>query len=182
MNTFFTADHHFGHRNIINHCKRPFGSQEEMDRTMIDNWNNVVAKNDVVFHLGDFCFMVNPWKYLNELNGLIHLIPGTHDKRTARLIKRESKANDTSRFFVCDPIHRWKPNRPIKDTQRIVLCHYSMRVWQNSCHGAWHLYGHSHGKLEGHGLSFDVGVDAQNFTPISIDEVCAKMKEKGGKL
>lgn len=31
--------------------------------------------------------------------------------------------------------------------QRIVLCHYAMRVWNHSSHGAWHLYGHSHGRL-----------------------------------
>ncbi len=31
--------------------------------------------------------------------------------------------------------------------QPIVICHYAMRVWNRSHHGAWHLYGHSHGNL-----------------------------------
>jgi hypothetical protein len=31
--------------------------------------------------------------------------------------------------------------------QPIVLCHYAMRVWNRSHHGAWHLYGHSRGNL-----------------------------------
>jgi hypothetical protein len=31
--------------------------------------------------------------------------------------------------------------------QRIVLCHYAMRVWPRHAQGAWHLYGHSHGNL-----------------------------------
>ena len=45
--TWFTADHHFGHRNVIRFCNRPFETVEEMDRTMIDNWNAVVRPDDV---------------------------------------------------------------------------------------------------------------------------------------
>ena len=40
---FFTSDTHFGHSKIIDYCKRPFSSIEEHDKTLIQNWNNVVG-------------------------------------------------------------------------------------------------------------------------------------------
>ena len=51
---FFTSDTHFGHSNIIKFCNRPFKNAEEMDRVLIENWNNKVPEDGLVFHLGDF--------------------------------------------------------------------------------------------------------------------------------
>lgn len=64
--------------------------------------------------------------------------------------------------------------------QPIVLCHYAMRVWDASHHGAWHLYGHSHGSLpdDRHALSWDVGVDNNNLLPLSVDEIAKIMATK----
>lgn len=45
-----------------------------------------------------------------------------------------------------------------------------MVVWKD---GSWHLYGHSHGNLpdDPNSLSFDVGVDTNNFKPYSLKDV-----------
>ena len=51
---YFTSDLHFNHANIIMLCNRPFQSVEEMNRVLIENWNNAVNKNDDVYVLGDF--------------------------------------------------------------------------------------------------------------------------------
>ena len=53
---WFTADLHLAHKNIINLCNRPFKSVEEMDETIINNWNSVVRENDDVYVVGDFAF------------------------------------------------------------------------------------------------------------------------------
>lgn len=50
---WFTSDTHFGHKNILRFCKRPWNTVEEMDEGLIQNWNKVVGKDDIVFHLGD---------------------------------------------------------------------------------------------------------------------------------
>ena len=68
--------------------------------------------------------------------------------------------------------------------QPIVICHYAMRVWNRSHHGAWHLYGHSHGNLPDTptSLSMDVGVDTHNFRPWHFDEIDLLMTEKAKRL
>jgi len=166
MTVFFTSDHHFSHTNIIKYCDRPFINSFEMDQKLISNWNSVVQKGDIVYHLGDFMF----WRktdydadhYLSNLNGNKILITGNHD--------RESTINAKGWKEVHRTIHETKIN-----DQFIVMCHYSMQTWNGSHHNSWHLFGHSHGKLPGIGKSFDVGVDSWNYTPISFEQVKEKM-------
>jgi len=57
MTTWFTADQHFGHANIIKWCKRPFNDINEMEQVIIDNYNEVVAADDHVFMLGDLSWL-----------------------------------------------------------------------------------------------------------------------------
>ena len=78
---WFTADTHFGHRNILKYCCRPFFDVEEMNETLINNWNRVVGEDDVVFHLGDFSVGgAAEWtSLLDRLNGRIFLVLGNHD-------------------------------------------------------------------------------------------------------
>ena len=84
---YFTSDTHFNHANIIGFCNRPFKNVEEMNETLITNWNRVVGVDDIVFHLGDFCLGGSAeWtNVLNRLNGKIYLIVGNHDIKNLRL-------------------------------------------------------------------------------------------------
>ena len=81
MKTFIVSDTHFNHKNIINLCNRPFSSVEEMNESIIKNWNSVVSKDDIVYHLGDFGFgnktVIS--NFVSRLNGRIRLIKGNHD-------------------------------------------------------------------------------------------------------
>lgn len=77
---FFTADTHFGRGNVIQLCDRPFSSVEEMDETMIQNWNGRVSGNDTVYILGDMFFRnANAQDILKRLKGKKRLIVGNHD-------------------------------------------------------------------------------------------------------
>ena len=64
--------------------------------------------------------------------------------------------------------------------QRIVLCHYALRVWDKSHYGTWALYGHSHGTLPDnpHARAIDVGVDCHDFAPVSYERVREIMAAK----
>lgn len=167
-NLFFTSDSHFHHKNVIEYCNRPFKTVEEMDSTLIKNWNSVVGENDVIFNLGDFCFgSKKSWVYLNEnLNGIKYLAAGNHD------------SNITPDNYV-DVQHMFNIRVVEKDgaEQRITVCHYPMVSWYQSHRGAWQLFGHHHGGLSNKGdltvrsTQLDVGVDVHNYYPISYGEV-----------
>lgn len=76
---FIISDTHFNHANIIRYCNRPFKSVEEMNNTMIKNWNRVVSDQDIVYHLGDVWMTGNP-ELLYNLKGRKRLIVGNHDE------------------------------------------------------------------------------------------------------
>lgn len=164
---FFTADTHLGHNNIIRYCKRPFDSIEEMDDAIISNWNKVVKNNDEVFHLGDFAFK-DFVSYRSKLNGRIHLILGNHDIRNIKILRD-----------VFEGVYQLHYKKIYGVS--IVMCHFAMRVWHKSHFNSWQIYGHSHGFMsddDNFGKVYDVGVDKNNFTPVSFDLLKEIMDKK----
>jgi calcineurin-like phosphoesterase family protein len=177
-NIWFISDTHFQHANIIEYCNRPFKSRDEMDSTLIKNWNSVVPRNGIVFHLGDFCFGdQKSWIYLlDALNGEKHLIAGNHDKSIT-----PSKFAEVVYGFRNIMVE----DEEIKDGQRITLCHYPMLSWYQSHRGSWQLFGHVHGDLYNDSLAndgfdlrgklmptqLDMSVEVHNYTPVSYQQV-----------
>jgi len=152
---YLTADHHFCHTNIIRFCNRPFASVGEMNTTMVTNWNNVVEPKDTVYVLGDFGIGSRErlQEILDALNGYKTLIVGSHDS-------------------ISEKLKGWVKVTPMLEIKAenhyITLCHYCLRVWPRSHYNTYMAYGHSHGCLSPIGKSMDVGVDSNNFTPVSI--------------
>lgn len=157
MNTFFTADTHFGHTNIIKYCQRPFKDAHEMNSELIRRWNEAVQPGDTVYHVGDFAFgnAAMQQQIRHQLNGSIYVIRGNHDEQL-----------DESMFESVRDYAEIKV-----EGQKIVLFHYGMRTWHHDLRGTWMLYGHSHGSLAPYGKSLDVGVDCWNFTPVSFAQL-----------
>ena len=69
----------------------------------------------------------------------------------------------------CDSISRLKETQI--ENQSITICHYALRVWNKSHYSAWQLHGHSHGNLEPLRYQYDVGIDNNNFYPISFQQL-----------
>jgi calcineurin-like phosphoesterase family protein len=182
---FFTSDSHYFHRNIMKYCNRPFETVEEMNETLIANWNNKVGKDDCVFHLGDFCFGgPERWKKIRErLNGNIVLIIGNHDMSSVRPNTLVSMAGDIFYDVVMETSVR-------VNGQLMVLNHYPLLsysgMYENRC---WNLFGHVHLR-PGYTLDYesqlahlrpcqyDVGVDMNGFAPVSFAEVKTKINEQ----
>lgn len=174
---FFVSDTHFGHRNIIEFCNRPFNSVEEMDEKLIENWNSVVKPNDWVFDLGDFAFAPkHRWtELLSELNGRHILILGNHD------ITRWPGDNIMRLFY------RVEQQMILKiDGRTVYLNHYPFLCYGGSYRhpneAVYALHGHVHSGPNCGGkdcdrlpmrfpYQYDVGVDNNNYTPISWEQV-----------
>jgi calcineurin-like phosphoesterase family protein len=160
---FFTADHHFCHQSVIGMCGRPFDNADEMDSAMIECWNAVVGKHDVVWHLGDFAHRADPErarKIFHKLNGQKHIVIGNHDRKHTQDLPWVSQ-QEMAHITV--------------DETRLHLCHYGLRTWPGIWRGAIHLYGHSHGRLPGNSMSMDIGVDNVGYYPLNVDHIKARL-------
>lgn len=161
MKIFFTSDTHYNHSKILlpTYCNRPFSDVEEMNETMIANWNRVVAPRDRVYHLGDFCFG-QPESFLKRLNGYKILIYGNHDRYS------QGKA-------IRSGFREVYSLKEIKiQGVPLIMCHFPMYSWNKSHRGSLHIHGHIHEKLIAFRWNrYNVGVDTNNFTPVESDQL-----------
>lgn len=162
---YFTSDQHLGHPSIISMQNRPFQDVEDMNRTIINNYNSVVHKDDVVYILGDICHRLTVEKandLISELKGRKILITGNHDK------KYDEKLFEEIYDFKTVSLNG----------KYFSLMHYPMLSWPKSYHGSYQLHGHIHArndynlKNKTDGIRrYDVGVDANGFYPVSVERI-----------
>jgi calcineurin-like phosphoesterase family protein len=171
MERFFTGDSHFNH-DLIAISKREFRSVEEHDNFFIKVWNDFVTNRDEVYHLGDFCFGSHDIvrKVRARLNGKIHLILGNHDHKN-RI------QNIEGLFTSISDIKQIKISG-----NKVILCHYAMRVWPSSHFNSWQLYAHSHGGLPGVGKQMDVGLDAVGYRLLTEYDIIEAMRTKENNI
>ena len=168
---YYIADLHLGHKNIIRLSNRPFSSIEEMDKTLIDNWNKVVKPTDDIYIIGDLCYKThhdNMLHYISQLKGQKHLIIGNHDKEIV-------KDSDLRRYFV-----EIKDMKTVYDNgTKIVLCHYPLVEWDGYYRDVLHFYGHIHNNYNNPTSqyiskiknAYNVGVDVIGFMPKTLKEI-----------
>jgi calcineurin-like phosphoesterase family protein len=173
---YFTADTHFCHANIIKYENRPFKDINEMNKILMNNWNNKIKSNDEVYIIGDFIFSDGRTanELIKKLNGRKYLIKGNHDS-----FLKDANFDRNSFAWIKDYFMLRYNN------MKFVLFHYPIAVWDCKHHGSYHLYGHIHSNLDDHHKleyieknSLNVGVDVNNFTPLNIDDVLNKINNK----
>ena len=165
MRTFFTADLHFFHKNIIKYCNRPFSSAEDMYDELIKNWNERVKNEDLVIIIGDFGFCnATQFETLNShLNGRKIFIKGNHDSHNVvktRINNLVYEWAGIEMFCVHNPKHH-------NDKYKINL--------------VGHI--HQHWKVKKIKKLFrkpvylvNVGVDVWGFKPILMEEIMREIK------
>jgi calcineurin-like phosphoesterase family protein len=176
MRTFFTSDLHFGHQNIIEYCRRPFASVQEMNAGLVELWNAVVGPEDEVWVLGDVCLgnIEDSLRYVGKLQGTKHLIAGNHDRvfREGRRDEWEGRYKDAG-FVSITYGHRL-----LSTEQPILLSHFpyegDSRMEDRFTDqrppdaGLPLLHGHVHGRWRKKGRIIDVGVDAWGGQPVDL--------------
>lgn len=207
MSIFFTADHHFGHAKIIRYEDRPFRDVGHMNQVMIDNWNKVVREEDTVYVLGDFALgkIDESLKILDHLSGKKILLVGNHDRPfleikthdgeyTNKDLRRSKTAQERYLTAGFDAVMH---NEIIfnVDKYRLRLNHFPYfdpdaedvryQVMHPTDDGETLLHGHVHSKWAikvgpKRGLQINVGVDVNDYTPVSLDKIIAIKEEFGG--
>jgi calcineurin-like phosphoesterase family protein len=134
----YIADMHFDSADIIAYDNRPFDSVEELNETLIANWNAVAGPEDLTWILGDFCAGgAERWaELLGRLNGRKAMILGNHDDRETAAAVRHLLA-DAAEYREIEA-----------DGRRVVLCHYPIPSFRDHYMGWYHLYGHVHTAFE----------------------------------
>lgn len=175
---YFISDLHFGHSNIIRFDNRPFTSVEEMDNTLITNWNNVITNDDLVYILGDISWYNSQkaCEILKQLKGKKILIRGNHDKFTNDINYKKQFIEITDYKDI------------VVNNQLIILSHYPIMFWKKQWRNVIHLYGHVHVTQDydmlldfiktarKHGnpcKMYNVGcmMDYMNYTPKTLNEI-----------
>jgi len=170
---YFIADTHFCHSNIISLCKRPFSNVEEMNKTLIQNWNSCVNAKDEIFILGDFIYKgtgIEANEIIEKLTGTKYLIKGNHD------IFIDDVNFNKSNF-------KWIKDYFVLNYQKIkfILFHYPIFEWEGYFGDSIHLYGHVHNSGNNYEQqkrfnilgkrAVNVCVDVNNYYPISIEQI-----------
>ena len=185
MATFFTADLHFGHSEIIEFCNRQFENTEEMKHALIRNWNSRVSNDDHVYIVGDLFYggrggagLDDALATVKQLNGILHLVTGNHDLPYLKNMDYHYLFADT------DQIRYLK-----HEGDHIFLCHYPMAEWSGYYRGSWHIYGHIHNDKKSAAFQYlktqekalNAGVDICNFAPVTFKELieCNKVFYSG---
>jgi len=178
MNIWFTSDTHYGHTNIAGpkvsrwqRGYRDFNSVWEMNQSLIDGINKYVKEDDILYHLGDWCFGgIHNIKLFRDsiVCKNIHLILGNHDEH---IIDKEVKFYEDS----------FNPIKLFSSVQDVL--HLEIGKTKLFLKGVIHLYGHSHASIPDFGRSMDVGVDVAykmfgEYRPFNIGDITRIMDKK----
>jgi calcineurin-like phosphoesterase family protein len=191
MQTWFTADTHFGHANIIKYCDRPFTSLESMRAGLVQRWNEVVAAEDRVLVLGDFALgrIEQTLGVLKELNGNKDLIVGNHDRPFHPDPRR--RAEWTTRYLDAGfrSVVPGTIGFSLGGRYPVLLGHFP---YSGDSHGPDRyadqrpidtglpiVHGHVHTTWRLSGRQLNVGVDVNDYTPVSEDDVIATLRTAG---
>lgn len=182
---YLTSDMHFGHRNVIRFCERPFADEKEMAQGLIKNWNDVVKPNDFVFSLGDFSWFTGRHQVkslVKQLRGRKYFIPGNHCKEGMYELVDDPDFHECSDIVVLY-VRGQEGDPRFKDAKvyEIVLCHYPLRCWSHSDYtNCYQFFGHIHSRAGMPFMEFgetvsvkpgkqmDVGTDRWGYTPVDL--------------
>ena len=170
MRRFVIADLHFGHENIIKYESRPFINVTKMDERLIELWNSVVGKDDLVYVLGDFT-LSRRMNIIENLVNLLHgrkiLIMGNHDTR---------KPKD---YVECG--FEVATRKPLMVEPGVLLMHEPFKDSSYIAPNYIYFFGHVHANktlMDEYSNCMCVSVERIGYKPINLDEYIRKLRKK----
>lgn len=167
MRVFFTADTHFGDSNIIKYENRPFSCTEEMDSTLIYNWNNTVSEEDKVFLVGDFSAygFEKSREICQKLNGEKFLVMGNHDTENEQY------------YYECG--FSGVSLYPIIYENFWIISHEPLYINRNMPYA--NIFGHVHANplyKDVSEQSFCVSIERTDYRPVEFSEIKRRIQGK----
>ena len=165
LDTWIISDTHFFHENIGRYCNRPENWQE----LIIRNWNELVAPDDTVLHLGDFSFgkKSNFDLLIASLRGRLLLIQGNHDRFSRSYCETRGVTLIKSALHIT-----------LSDQVKLVFSHHPVvpldAGWIN-------LHGHTHNlppPPEGSNLGINhinMSVEVKQYRPWRLQDLIAHL-------
>lgn len=158
--TYFISDTHFGDSRALELSKRPYNSVETMDYDMMLKWNTTVKPIDTVYHLGD---LGDKLDFISNLNGTKYFLEGNYE----RYGKYTYDVDDFDKVFK-------EPTIITVNSKKYVISHEpisgaTLKNKNPDVEGV--IFGHIHGRQKIKTFGVDAGVDANNFKPISIEDI-----------
>jgi calcineurin-like phosphoesterase family protein len=170
-NIWVISDTHFNHTNILRFTDRNtgnlirpgFSDVNEMNETMIQNWNSVVQPGDKVYTLGDVFFGDRDYfkRMWPRLNGSKRLIVGNHD---------DIPFLASGGFF--GKVEMWRVFADFNIIMSHVPLHESSLYRSKNLDSPMlNVHGHIHQHKSPPGPYKSVCVEQTNYTPVHIEEL-----------
>lgn len=172
MKTLVTSDLHFYHRNILKFCPRvrgQYSDMHDMNERMIEQWNEEVSEDDLVYNLGDVSFAGSEKtaEILGRLNGRQILILGNHDNKLMKSQRCRDQFEEIHDYLEVDI-----------SGKKVVMFHYPIWEWKNCHRGSVHLYGHIHDSIAPMpGRHMNVGFDYTGKIVTDLHELVDEMSK-----
>lgn len=177
---WITSDTHFGHDKDFIWGARGFENIEQHNQEIIKRWNEIVKKDDIVYHLGDVMLgdLEAGMECLKQLNGQIKIVLGNHDTKTR--IKAYQELDNVEVLGYATMLKYKK--------YHFYLSHYptltgNMDEDKPLKARVLNLYGHIHQTtkfLDGQ-LNYHVGIDTHGY-PIKLDNIIEEIKERKNEI
>ena len=178
----FTSDMHLGHDKDFVTKARGFETVEEMNAEIIRRWNERVYPDDDVYVLGDLTLgdVEEGIRLIAKLNGYLHIMRGNHD--TDKKVERYLELPNVVSVQYADVLKYGKAVFWMGHYPTITANYDDDKPWAKHvvC-----LFGHTHQEqpfYNDNPYMYNVGMDAHNCTPISIDEIIADIRKKKEEL
>jgi calcineurin-like phosphoesterase family protein len=166
---YVISDTHFGHENSLKWTDsegnklRPFNTIDELNNTMITNWNNTVNEQDHVYHLGDVVIKKEYLELVKQLKGHKRLAAGNHDCYPNKLYY-EAGFKEIYGVRVFPGL-------------KCILSHIPIHPeclkedWIN-CHG------HTHSNNLNDNRYINVSVEQINYTPVLLEDILQQRRNE----
>lgn len=171
MTDFFSSDYHFFHHNALKYAMRPFKDLNEMTKEIIRRHNEVVKPEDTIYVLGDVSLC--PKRKLSQLtpilkamNGTKHLVLGNHDDgKPFNYEKYGFTSVHTALQYSDDIVLRHDPSAANIMPDKLWLVGHVHKIFKF---------------LKEPIRIYNVGVDVNNYYPVTLDQIFEEMKNGDG--